>query len=105
MELDKLTKEQIRIFKNFYLINETAKSVYNAIQGGIDMNFYKCYNEYENGVFGWIKEKTSFETAIEIYEIFTSNDGWDVFNDFEIEIPFVLEMEYSEIHELYSKID
>lgn len=71
------------LFKQFTIINITATTVYTAIQGGIDMNFYKCYAEYENGVFGWLKEKRAFETAILIYEQYTANDGWDIVNQIE----------------------
>ncbi len=64
--------------KQFCIINLIAGKVYNAIQGGNDQNFYFCYKEYGNGIFGWIKEKTAFDTAIEIYEEMTANEAWDI---------------------------
>jgi len=86
------------LFKQFTIINRTATSVYSAIQGGIDMNFYKCYTEYENGVFGWIKESRAFYTAIEIYDQYTSSDGWDIMNQLEDEFgDELVNMEYAEI--------
>jgi hypothetical protein len=71
------------LFKQFTIINRTAMSVYNAVQGGVGMNFYGCYCEFEDGVFGWIKESKSFETALEIYEQYTSNDAWDTISQLE----------------------
>jgi hypothetical protein len=81
--MEKLIKENEWLFKQFTIINRSATIIYSAIQGGIDMNFYQCYKEYQDGVFGYIKENTSFETAIEIYEQYTSNDGWDIINQLE----------------------
>ncbi len=73
------------IFKQFTIINRVAKMVYDAVQGGIDMNFYECYCEYENGRYGFIKEAKSFNKAVEIYEYITANDGWDIVNQLEDE--------------------
>lgn len=66
------------LFKQFTIINRTANIVYGAIQGGIGMNLYNAHSEYERGVFGWVKEHRSFETAMQIYEQYTENDGWDI---------------------------
>jgi DNA replication protein DnaD len=86
------------LFKQFTMMNRTATSVYGAIQGGIDLNFYKCYTEYENGVFGWVKESRAFNTAVEIYEQYTANDGWDIINQLEVEFgDELLNIEYDEI--------
>jgi hypothetical protein len=70
-------------FKQFCLINKTAKLVYDAVQGGIAMNFYACFSEFESGVFGWTKEAHSFQAAILIYEEFTGNDAWDILSELE----------------------
>jgi len=78
--MEKLILENKWLFKQFTLINKTAMSVYGAVQGGEGQNFYLCYTEFENGVFGWVKESRSFETAIEIYDQYTANDGWDIVN-------------------------
>ena len=87
------------LFKQFTMINRTASSVYGAIQDGIDMNFYQCYQEYQKGVFGWVKENTAFETAIEIYEQYTANDGWDIINQLEEEFGDDLaKIEYADIY-------
>lgn len=86
------------LFKQFTLINRTATIVYEAIQGGIGMNFYKCYTEYESGVFGYIKEYKSFITAIDIYDKYTANDGWDIINQLADEFGDELaNIEYEEI--------
>lgn len=84
------------LFKQFTLINRTAIFVYNAMQGGVDMNFYQCYIEYQDGVFGWVKEDRAFETAVEIYDQYTGNDGWDIINQLEDEFDGDLaKVEYS----------
>ena len=86
------------LFKQFTIINRTAIAVYGAIQGGIDMNFFKCYSEYQDGVFGWIKENRAFETAILIYEQYSANDGWDIVSQLEEEFgDDLLNIEYAEI--------
>lgn len=86
------------LFKQFTIINRTATTVYGAIQGGIDMNFYKCHTEYENGVFGWVKESRAFNTAIEIYEQYSANDGWDIINQLEDEFgEDLINIEFEEI--------
>lgn len=66
-----------RLFLQFLRINRVAALVYNAMQGGIPMNFYKCYCEYNDGIFGWLKEYTAFNAAIEIHEEYTANEVWD----------------------------
>lgn len=94
---DKIEKNKW-LFKQFTIINRTATIVYNAIQGGIDMNFYTCHTEYENGVYGWIKEHKTFNTAIEVYEQYTANDGWDIINQLEdIFGDDLINIEYDEI--------
>lgn len=97
-------KEKIQknkwLFKQFTIINRTAMTVYGAIQGGIGMNFYNCHSEYENGVFGWVKESRAFETALEIYEQYTANDAWDIISqledEFEDDLKTILYEEISE---------
>jgi len=81
--LIELNKQNKWLFKQFTIINRTASIIYSAIQGGIDLNFYNCYKEYEDGKFGNIKENSAFETAITMYEYFTGNDAWDVIRDLE----------------------
>ncbi len=71
------------LFKQFTIINRTAMSVYSAIQGGVGANFYFCYLEYENGVFGWVKESAAFLTALEIYNQYTGNEAWDIVSELE----------------------
>lgn len=94
---DKIYKNKW-LFKQFTIINRTAAYVYGAVQGGNNMNFYKAYSEYQNGVFGWIKECKSFETGLDIYEYYTSNDAWDVISQLEDEFGDELcEMSYDDI--------
>lgn len=96
--MEEIIKKNKWLFKQFTIMNRTAASVYDAIQGGIGMNFYKCHTEYENGVFGWVKESRAFITAIEIYEQYTANDGWDIINQLEVEFgDELLNIEYDEI--------
>ena len=71
------------LFKQFTIINRTAIYVYSAVQGGLEQNFYNCYCEYEDGTFGWVKESNSFCTAIQIYDLYTANDGWDIIGQLE----------------------
>lgn len=47
--MDKIVKKNWWAFKQFTIINRTAQQVYSAVQGGVDLNFYGCYCEYENG--------------------------------------------------------
>ena len=81
--MEQKIKENKWLFKQFTIIHRTAISVYSAIQNGNDTNLYHCYVEFQNDVFGWIKENTAFEKAIEIYEQYTANDGWDILNQLE----------------------
>jgi len=88
-------------FKQFAMINRTAGFVYNAVQGGNDLNFYNCQKEYDEGRFGWVKEVRSFDEAIEIYDYYTGNEGRDIIA--ECEESFGAELgilEYSDIVEL-----
>lgn len=79
---DKVLKNKW-LFKQFAIINRTAMFVYGVVQGGIGSNFYNCHLEYEYGVFGWVKESRSFETAMEIYEFYSANDSWDIISQLE----------------------
>lgn len=83
--MEEKIKKNKWLFKQFTIINRTAMIVYGAIQGGIGNNFYNCYCEYENGVFGWVKESRAFETALEVYEHYTANDAWDIISQLEDE--------------------
>ena len=82
------------LLKQAKLINETAQIIYGAVQsGGIDLNFFKCYELYQDGVFGWVKENSSFETAMDIYEVYTNNDSWDDYNRIVEEFPEINQVE------------
>ena len=101
-----LIKENKWLFEQFIRINNTAQIIYAGIQnGGIDLNFFKCNQEYEDGRFGYIKENTAFETAIQIYEEYTSNDGWDNVCQIHNELPFVIGMDYEELKPLISEFN
>ncbi len=82
------------------LINDTAFEVYGAIQGGVKQNFFAINSEYEAGRYGWIKENTSFEASIGIYELYTSNYGWDIVKDIRDEFPDIDTMSYEEFKNL-----
>lgn len=71
--------------------------VYDAIQGGIDQNFYQCHIEYEDGRFGNMKEHTAFCAAINIYDEYTANDGWELVGQFEDDLEGLDKLEYKEI--------
>ncbi len=88
-----MNPERQRLLDIAKQINETAQLVYSAVQGGKGLNFFKCYNEYEEGVFGWIKEHNSFCVAINVYELYTANEGWDNYNDILEEFPEINEVE------------
>jgi len=89
------------LFKQFTMINRTAMSIYEAVQGGVGMNFYSCHCEYENGVFGWVKESRAFQIGLEIYEQYTSNDGWEIISELErIFEEELANISYEEISEL-----
>ncbi len=86
-------------------MNRTAMSVYGAVQGGVGMNFYSCHMEFEDGVFGWVKESTSFNVALEIYEQYTSNDAWDILSQLEEIFGDDLKtISYEEISELENEL-
>ena len=104
MKVEKMDRNQRYLAKQASLINATAQSVYGAVQGGIDLNFFLCYEEYEDGVFGWKKEHVCFMTAIEIYENFTGNDGWDIYNQIMEEFESIKLMQADEIKE-WDKIE
>ncbi len=89
--------------KQFVMINNIATHVYNAIQGGVPLNFYACFIEYENGVFGWKKEAVSFQTAIDIYEDITANEAWDIIHDLD-EDDYLKKMTPQEIKKLEQEL-
>lgn len=76
-------KNEQWLLGQFYLINRTAKQIYEVVQGVIDQNFYARYSQYEDGVYGWAKEASSFQAGMNIYEDLLSNDGWDIINQIE----------------------
>ncbi len=82
------------------LINDTAYEVYGAVQGGVKHNFFNRHFLYDKGMFGWIKENTSFEVGISIYEIYTSNEGFDVVGDILERFPQINEIDIKEFNEL-----
>jgi hypothetical protein len=84
--MDEIVKKNWWAFKQFTIINRTAQQVYSAVQGGVDLNFYGCYCEYENGRFGFIKESRSLSVAIEIYDNITANEGWEIINQVDAEL-------------------
>lgn len=67
--------------KQFCLINKIAGMVNNHTNQCIPLNFYNCYWQYQNGGFCWVREANAFKIAVDIYDEFTSNDGWEIISD------------------------
>lgn len=91
------------LFDAFIKMNNTACCVYQAAHNGVKQNFFHCYLEFENGVFGWIKEANSFRAAVFIDESYTMNDGWDVLSQVESEMPELTDMPIEELDALAKK--
>ncbi len=100
----KITKHNKYLLKPASQINSTAQLVYGAIQGGNELNFFLCNAEYENGRFGWVKENTAFETAIQIYEEYTANDGYDIVNEIREEFPDIDTMDVADLKKIFKEI-
>lgn len=98
MNLNKLQKHSL---KQFTMIHKIALMVYLNNYNGSHHNLYNSFKEYNNGVFGWIKEYKSFETAIQIYDEMTANEGMDILEELENELgeDFLSQMTYGQIKE------
>lgn len=94
-------------FKQFIKIQRTATYVYSGIQGGIDMNFYECYKQYENGIFGYVKERNSFMIAIDIYDYYTANEAWEIISEIEDELgeDYLASLSVEELKEIEKQLE
>ena len=84
MSIEQLISKDKYFFLQFLKIQRIARIIHQGLHGGVDLNYYDCYCSYENdNVFGWVKEASSFQCAVQVYDEMTSNDGWDIISDYE----------------------
>lgn len=97
--LKKLNKHQMWLLKQFIVMHKVAYTIYTSMHHGSEQNLYKAYREYENGVFGWVKESNCFFVGVVIYDDLKANDGFDIINDLEDSLgeEYTSEMSYQDI--------
>ena len=103
--MQELNSHEKWMLKQFTIINSVANTIYTRTHHGVNQNLYSCFIEYENGVFGWIKEATCYQIAINVYDELLANEGLEIIGQLEEILGDELKnMTYDEIKEWERKL-